>query len=211
MSYEGRPENLDFSLEEASLKLRSEIREKIELATHIAVDGIINALKTKYPIYKDDYRILAEIFKKWHLPSTSFNPVSQLYLLNGDFLRLCRADAFETVNGIFRAKDFIFYAAGIREISDIVLQKLDVGQSEKLQQALSALEAWRDSHGDPFAFRPDGKHRFKHWVGYIACSQKAYEEIEPHLGLLYLTRGLTSEKPPAKKEKGHGLATKNKD
>lgn len=211
MSYDGRPGSLDLSLEEVSLKLRSEIRDQIELATHRVVDGIINALKMKYPIYEDDHSILAEIFKKWHIREVCFNEYSSWSPIpGGGVLKLCRMDAVELSSGNFQPKNFIFYAAGNEELANLVLKKLDDGPSEKLQQALSALEAWRGTHGDPFAFRPDGKHRFKHWVGYIACSQKAYDEIAPHLGLLYLTRGLTSEKPSVKKDTGRGLATKNK-
>ena len=210
MSYDGRPENLEFDFGSASLQLRADVGQLIQSSLDQIVVGIVDGMKKRYSLFKNDPHTLGRIFEQWHKRRYGFygTCTREGFGKNGILEMCAKDDSSFLMLSSFRPVDFIHYAVEPGEIQRLVLEQFKGEPSETFNNAVAALEQWKRKHGDPFPFSRQHGKRGQYYVGYIRCLKADYEELLPHLGLLYLTHGLTSSVSTSKKE-SKGLAVKN--
>jgi hypothetical protein len=139
-----------------------------EVASHI-----VERLRAAYPEYRDDNSIIRRAFINHHREMDARwdrMPEKPYWNLNN-----VRWGPFD-----FRTR-----------VERRVLQLLEGEDSPALEGALKKFEEWKSVHGDPM--HDMGAHPLgKYIIGNMRCVKKQFEQLRPHLQILWLVIGLPS-------------------
>ena len=168
--------------------LREMVRKTVNNEIDSLADAIIEDLKQKYSVYANDNYILLQIFEKWHARD----------FLGGFFPVLVTIDSCTFDFGLMKP---------FNQVIDAVKSKLpgDTTTTEFIEARKAYIDFKYDGHGGYKSHKPED-----YKISGISCNKAEYERLKPHLGILFLTMGVTFSEPSAETS-SKGLAKKNKN